>query len=84
MAKDHKEGVASVESFDAITKALESAMVRVKDMAPSMGVTLVDTIPAKEWAAWDASGETALVADSAGIDGIDELDSLDECEPQAA
>jgi len=59
---------ASVENFDVMHKAYEAAKARIADLANDMGDTLVDTIPATQWVAWDASQEKALVCDSADLD----------------
>lgn len=71
---NHEGAAGSVESFDALSQAYDDAQARIAAMAPKIGKTLIDTISAADWAAWDASGEKALVADSVEIDALDHID----------
>jgi hypothetical protein len=76
-----KEGTAFVEFDDVLSTALEAAMARIEIMAPKLGQTLVDVIPAAQWANWDASSEKAIASDPIGID---DADVFDHDQPQAA
>jgi len=67
-----EQGALLVETTDLMTKAMQDAMNRISEVAPTKN--LVDQISKEEWLAWDASGEMALVADSAGLEDDCELD----------
>jgi hypothetical protein len=59
---------------DELTKAMESAQAHIQGVYVSGRKTLVDEISTADWKAWDATNETALVADSGDIDVEDTLD----------
>ncbi|MGY4306393.1 hypothetical protein ACVIJ6_003636 [Bradyrhizobium sp. USDA 4369] len=73
-----EQGALSVETTDLMTKAIQDAMARIKEVPAA--ANLVDQISKEEWLEWDASKELALVADSDGLE--DECD-MDES-PMAA
>lgn len=74
------KGAMSVDVTDAMTAAINDAMVRIK--AVGISGTLIDSISKEEWKLWDASQEKALVSDPAGLDGSDFSD--DEMPEMAA
>lgn len=76
MADQQKEGAVSAGP-DALAQAVQAAMTRIAEMAPKVGLTLIDSISASDWAEWDASGEKALVTDPVGVDGVDFLEQDD-------
>lgn len=70
-----EQGALLVETTDLMTKAMQDAMSRIKEVPA--GTNLVDQISKEDWVKWDASGEMALVADSSGLeDDCDVDDSL--------
>jgi hypothetical protein len=69
-----EQGALSVETTDLMTKAIQDAMARIKEVPAT--ANLVDEISKEEWLEWDASKELALVADSDGLE--------DECDMDAS
>lgn len=74
-----KKTAPSVELADALHAGFHAAMERVTALDLDPCDTLVDAISQKEWDAWDASAENALVVDTDGLngDGSDADDELD-------
>jgi len=67
-----EQGALLVETTDLMTKAMQDAMSRIKEVPT--GTNLVDQISKDDWVKWDASGEMALVADSSGLEDDCDLD----------
>ncbi len=67
-----EQGALSVETTDLMTKAIQDAMTRIKEVKASKN--LVDQISKEEWLKWDASDEMALVSDSSGLEDDCDLD----------
>ncbi|MGY4571529.1 hypothetical protein [Bradyrhizobium sp. USDA 3256] len=67
-----EQGALSVETTDLMTKAIQDAMLRIKEV--NLGQNLVDQISKEDWVKWDASEEMALVADSNGLEDDCDLD----------
>ena len=69
---DLEQGAAMVETTNVMSKAIQDAMNRIKEV--NLTENLIDQISTDDWLNWDASDEMALVADSDGLDDGCEID----------